>query len=86
MRSSLSRWRSPLPKLGRFSGREIRRLLESHGFVFIRQRGSHMVMQLALSDTTVTAIVPDHAELRTGTLRSIIRQSKLPKELFETES
>ncbi len=42
-------------------------------------------MQKALETTTITVPVPDHAELRTGTLQSIIRQSGLPKQLFETE-
>jgi predicted RNA binding protein YcfA (HicA-like mRNA interferase family) len=31
---------------------------------------------------TITVPVPDHAELRTGTLRSIIRQSGLAVEVF----
>jgi hypothetical protein len=43
-----------------------------------------MVMQRASKDVaTVTAIVPDHDKLRTGTLLSVIRQSGLPRELFE---
>jgi predicted RNA binding protein YcfA (HicA-like mRNA interferase family) len=42
-----------------------------------------MVMQRQASETTVTCIVPDHDELRTGTLMSIIRQSRLPRKLFE---
>jgi predicted RNA binding protein YcfA (HicA-like mRNA interferase family) len=73
-----------LSKLRRLSGREVRRILEDHGFVFTRQRGSHMVMQRKATDTTITAIVPDHAELRIGTLQSIIRQSQLPREIFES--
>lgn len=32
---------------------------------------------------TTTVPVPDHIELRMGTLRSIIRQSGLPRTLFE---
>ena len=40
-------------------------------------------MQKPLVDTTVTVIVPDHKELRTGTLSSIIRQSRLPRDLFK---
>jgi len=32
---------------------------------------------------TVTAIVPDHKELKAGTLASIIRQSRLPRDPFE---
>jgi predicted RNA binding protein YcfA (HicA-like mRNA interferase family) len=67
------------------SGREVRALLQPNGFQFVRQRGSHMVMQCGLPGTTVTAIVPDHAELRIGTLQSIIRQSQLPRELFEIQ-
>jgi len=40
-------------------------------------------MQLRLRETTVTVPVPDHGELRIGTLASIIRQSGLPRSLFE---
>jgi predicted RNA binding protein YcfA (HicA-like mRNA interferase family) len=29
-------------------------------------------------------IVPDHREIRIGTLQSIIRQSQLPRALFES--
>jgi len=35
-------------------------------------------------DRTVTVPVPDHSEIRLGTLASIIRQSELPRSLFET--
>jgi hypothetical protein len=35
-------------------------------------------MQLRLEGSTRTVPVPDHDELRTGTLLSIIRQSQLP--------
>jgi len=40
-------------------------------------------MQKRLPETTVTVIVPDHKELKTGTLSSIIRQSGLLREIFE---
>jgi len=66
-----------------FSGREVCALLADHGFVERRRRGSHIIMQLRLSYTTVTVPVPDHREVRIGTLRSIIRQSGLPRSLFE---
>jgi len=65
------------------SAREVLKILESNGFVRVWQRGSHIVMQRKFSATTVTAIVPDYQELRLGTLSSIIRQSQLPRELFE---
>ena len=71
-------------KLRRLSGRDVCAILAKQGFVEIRQRGSHIVMQLALPDTTVTVPVPNHSELRIGTLQSIIRQSQLPRSLFES--
>ena len=74
-----------MPKLRRMSGREVRRIMEQQGFRYVRQRGSHMIMQLAAEGGTTTVPVPDHAELRLGTLSSIIRQSRLPRALFETE-
>ena len=70
-------------KLGVFSGREVCRILSEHGFQEIRQRGNHIVMQRRNADTTVTVPVPNHREIRTGTLLSIIRKSQLPRGLFE---
>lgn len=40
-------------------------------------------MQRRSEGTTVTVPVPDHPDLKTGTLFSIIRQSGLSKSLFE---
>jgi predicted RNA binding protein YcfA (HicA-like mRNA interferase family) len=40
-------------------------------------------MQRRLVDSTITVPVPDHPEIRIGTLQSIIRQSGLPRHLFE---
>jgi len=42
--------------------------------VRVRQRGSHIVMQKAADGGTTTVPVPDHNEVKVGTLRSIIRQ------------
>jgi len=72
-----------LARLRVFSGKELCALLGRHGFAEVRRRGSHVVMQKRLEGTTVTVPVPDHSELRIGTLQSIIRQSRLPRELFE---
>jgi predicted RNA binding protein YcfA (HicA-like mRNA interferase family) len=40
-------------------------------------------MQRTGTDETTTVPVPDHRELRIGTLRSIIRQSGVPRAAFE---
>ena len=66
------------------SGREVCAILEANGFSRIRQKGSHIVMQRrSVSGGSVTVVVPDHDELVTGTLASIIRQSGLARSLFE---
>ncbi len=70
-------------KLKRLSGRQVCKILEKHGFSQVRQKGSHIVMQLKKEKTTVTVLVPDHREIKTGTLMSIIRQSQLPRSAFE---
>ena len=68
------------------SGREACRILEQHGFREVRRRGSHIVMQRAdPASGTVTVPVPDHAELKIGTVLSIIRQSRMPRAAFEVE-
>jgi predicted RNA binding protein YcfA (HicA-like mRNA interferase family) len=43
------------------------------------------VMQRRDGETTRTVPVPDHPEIRIGTLQSIIRQSGLSRSIFETE-
>jgi predicted RNA binding protein YcfA (HicA-like mRNA interferase family) len=72
-----------LGKLRVLSGQEVCRILAEHGFVEVRQRGSHIIMQLRTEETTITVPVPNHSELKIGTLKSIIRQSELPRHLFE---
>ncbi len=72
-------------KLKVLSGKAACQILKKHGFVEVRRRGSHVVMQRHNPpEETVTVPVPDHKELRTGTLLSIIRQSGLPRDEFET--
>ena len=74
-----------MPRLRVFSGQGVCGIMAQHGFEQVRQRGSHIIMQKKRGNTTITVPVPDHDELRTGTLLGIIRQSGLPRSLFETE-
>lgn len=73
-----------MARLRVLSGAEVCKLLDAAGFRVVRRRGSHVVMQKSTPTGTVTVPVPDHRELRIGTLQSIIRQSGLPRTLFET--
>ncbi len=71
-------------KLRVLSGKEVCKILAANGFISVRQKGSHIIMQIKNADSTITVPVPDHKEIRIGTLQSIIRQSGLEKSLFES--
>lgn len=70
-------------KLKVLSGRDVCSILAKHGFTKVRQRGSYVVMQKKLTIGTITVPIPNHNEIRIGTLQSIIRQSGLPRSDFE---
>ncbi|OIP96256.1 MAG: hypothetical protein AUK55_05705 [Syntrophobacteraceae bacterium CG2_30_61_12] len=70
-------------RLRTLSGKEVCAILTRHGFTEVRQRGSHVVMQQRVPHGTITVPVPDHDEIKIGTLQSIIRQSGLPRAEFE---
>jgi len=73
-----------LPKMVPMSGANVCRILAHHGFEEVRRKGSHIIMQRRTGTDTITVPVPNHDELRIGTLRSIVRQCGLPRELFES--
>ena len=58
-------------------------ILTKHGFSEVRRRGNHIVMQRKAGESTITVPVPDHKEIRIGTLKSIIRQSQVGQKEFE---
>jgi predicted RNA binding protein YcfA (HicA-like mRNA interferase family) len=62
------------------SGRDVRKALEKAGFVFRRQTGSHMVLRR--DNPYARAVVPDHKQVREGTLRRIIADAGLTVEEF----
>ena len=64
------------------SGKEAIGALEKDGFQRVRQSGSHIVLQKSVPGTTITVVVPNHPELATGTLRSIIRRAGLSVDDF----
>jgi predicted RNA binding protein YcfA (HicA-like mRNA interferase family) len=72
-----------LVRLKVLSGKQVCAILVRHGFEEVRRRGSHIVMQKKLPMGTITVPVPNHDEIRIGTLQSIIRQSGLKRSEFE---
>lgn len=73
-----------MPKLRVLSGKEVCKIMSRQGFAKVRRKGSHIIMQKPTVHSTITVPVPDHDALKIGTLLGIIKQSGLPRELFET--
>ena len=67
-----------MPSLPVVSGSEVVRALESLGFVVARQRGSHIVMRRG----SVGCVVPNHKELKTGTLSGLLKQASVTADEF----
>lgn len=67
-----------MPRLPRVSGAEAVRALERLGFIVARQRGSHIVMRRGSSG----CVVPNHRELKPGTLAGLLRQGGVSVDEF----
>lgn len=67
-----------MPRLPRVSGADTIRALERLGFVVVRQRGSHAVLRR----DTGGCVVPNHRELKTGTLAGVLKQAGVSAEQF----
>ena len=70
-----------MSKLPVVSGREVVKALESIGYDFDHQRGSHIILRHSQPPHR-RITVPDHREVAKGTLRSIIRQAGLSVDEF----
>lgn len=69
-----------MSKLPVVSGEKCIRALEKAGFYVVRRESSHIT--LVRDDPVAQLTVPDHREIRPGTLRAIIRQAGLTVEEF----
>lgn len=67
-----------MPSLPNLSGREVIRIFEKQGYMRMRQRGSHVVMRKG----SIVCVIPDHREIKTGTLSGIIRQAGISPVVF----
>lgn len=67
-----------MPKLPRVSGAEVVRALGRLGFSIARQRGSHIVLRRG----STGCVVPNHRELKTGTLAGVLKQAGVSVEEF----
>jgi len=69
-----------LSRLPVLSWQEVTDVLGRAGFVFDRQKGSHMVYYHPKTNRTV--VVPKHTAIKKGTLREILREADLTREEF----
>mgnify|MGYP001269031710 CR=1 FL=1 len=67
-----------MPKLPRISGAEALRAFQRLGFEKVRQRGSHVVVRKGARG----CVIPQHSELKTGTLAGLLRQADVTPEEF----
>ena len=67
-----------MPKLPHISGAEAVKALQRLGFQVARQRGSHIVMRRGSSG----CVVPNHREIKIGTLAGLLRQAGVSAEEF----
>ena len=59
-----------MSKLPQVSGTETVKALEKIGFVVVQQRGSHIKLERRIADQVQMVIVPNHKEIKKGTLRN----------------
>lgn len=73
-------FRGAILKLPITSGKSLIKALTKHGFIVIRQKGSHVRLEKRdLSNTTVLT-VPLHKSLKKGTFKQILKDSHLKLE------
>lgn len=71
-----------MPRLPVVSGSEVVKALTKIGFFVDHQTGSHVIIRRE-GEKARTITVPQHRELKKGTLGAIIRQSGLTVKEFE---
>jgi predicted RNA binding protein YcfA (HicA-like mRNA interferase family) len=72
-------------KLKQFSGKEVVKIFEAHGFEVKRTVGSHVRLTLIRDDSSFHVTVPLHDSLKKGTLYGIIKDFELCFGKKETE-
>ena len=71
-----------MSRLPQVSGQDTVKALGKIGYVFDRQKGSHIILRQEIAPFR-RVVVPDHKDVAKGTLRGIIRQTGLTVEAFE---
>lgn len=71
-------------RLRKISGMEcVKILCNKFGFQIVRQRGSHIILKKETSEGKTGTVVPNHEELKIGTLKGVLELAKIKEEDFE---
>ncbi len=60
----------------------IKILCKNFGFQVIRQKGSHIILKKDLPTGSIGTVVPNHKEIKTGTLKGILELAKVDEKEF----
>ncbi len=72
-----------MSKLKKVSGKDcVKILCNKFGFSVVRQKGSHIVLKKETSEGPVGTVIPNHKELKIGTLRNALKLAKIPEDEF----
>ena len=72
-----------MARLKKISGRNcVKILCNKFNFKVIRQKGSHIILCKHTADGKVGTVVPNHRELRIGTLKGVLELAKIKEEDF----
>jgi len=69
-----------MPKLPKISGAELVHILEQHGYLQMRTKGSHVRLYPPEPSDFKKVTVPLHKELKLGTLSNIMKDAGLTLE------
>lgn len=72
-----------MSKLKKISGKEcVKILCNKFGFKIARQRGSHIVLRKETATGTTGTVVPNHSEIKIGTLKGVLELAKIDEDEF----
>ena len=70
-------------KLKKISGKDcVKILCNKFGFTTARQKGSHIVLRKETPEGAIGTVVPNHKELKIGTLKGVLELAKVEEEEF----
>lgn len=72
-----------MSQLKKISGKEcVKILCNKFGFEVIRQTGSHIILKKTTESVKVGTVVPNHEQIKIGTLKVLLALAKVSEEEF----